>query len=391
MLTVWLTFFVPWVLCFNFVNPKIAVIRINFGYCIFDTPLINCGFVPFFKGLWKVNISIFALDVLQMYELLLLLLVHPHPYSLEDNIWLYGKRWNQHSSKACSQTSEWKVGKYRRQQLLYQVTPRFPVLPVWPPNYWVWSNYCSYSQKLLCRILECFCKSKRVKQGLIFTHFTCVKHEMEEQFVSMSSLQSHGKKNNRPIHLFWHRSIVHVVVQLSRLCLLFWLSILFAHVKCISRLVPMIFKPCAQYGCFVWYAYVSVCLVVNYDSVTSVVNDYWASWWLWCRRARVLGSISCQSVSWPPCCCYCQLVVQVNTGPGLVSCIPYQPHVYSEVGYQGHLLLFHCCLNCYCWHSEIAVETWSKFCPNVPCQVLFPLQRWFDGTYRLLSRQSSSF
>ena len=26
---------------------------------------------------------------------------------------------------------------------------------------------------------------------------------------------------------------------------------------------------------------------------------------------------------WPPCCCYCQLVVQVNTGPGLGGCIPY--------------------------------------------------------------------
>ena len=148
VLSVWLTFFVPWALCFNFVISKIAFIRLYSVYCIFDTPTITCSFVPFFKRLWKVNISIFLVDVLQMYELLLSLLVHPHPYSLEDNIGLDG-----HSSKACSQTWEWKVGKYRRQQLLYQVTPRFPVLPVWPPNYWVWPNYiCSYSQAALSNI-----------------------------------------------------------------------------------------------------------------------------------------------------------------------------------------------------------------------------------------------
>ena len=27
---------------------------------------------------------------------------------------------------------------------------------------------------------------------------------------------------------------------------------------------------------------------------------------------------------WPTCCCYCQLVVQVNNGPGLGGCISYQ-------------------------------------------------------------------
>ena len=64
-------------------------------------------------------------------------------------------------------------------------------------------------------------------------------------------------------------------------------------------------------------------------------------------------------------------------------------HVYSEV--QGHLLLFHSSVHCYCRKFEIASETWSKPCKSAPCQVLFPLQRWFGGTYRLQSRQPSSF
>ena len=106
---------------FQFCQSKDSCHEFYFGYCIFDTPSENCSSVRFFMRPWKVNNLIFLVDVLQMYELLLLFLVHPHPYSLEDNIGLHGKRWNQHSSKACSQTSEWKVRKYRRQQLLYQV------------------------------------------------------------------------------------------------------------------------------------------------------------------------------------------------------------------------------------------------------------------------------
>ena len=80
----------------------------------------------------------------------------------------------------------------------------------------------------------------------------------------------------------------------------------------------------------------------------------------------------------------------------LVVVYPTNTHVYSELcclidKYQGHLLLFHSCLHCYCRNFEVASETWSKPCTSAPCQVLFPLQRWFDGTYRLLSRQPSSF
>ena len=180
MLTVWLAFFVPWALCFNFVNPKIAVIRVNFGYCIFDTPSINCSFVPFLKGLRKVNISIILLDVLQMYELLLLLLLHPHRNSLdgftcgylEDNIGLHGKRLNHHSSKACSKTSEWKVGKIDGSSCSTKWLHAFLFFQFGHQTIEFDQTISAVTNKLLCLISDCYCKSKRVKQGLI--HVTCI-------------------------------------------------------------------------------------------------------------------------------------------------------------------------------------------------------------------------
>ena len=63
----------------------------------------------------------------------------------------------------------------------------------------------------------------------------------------MPSLQGHGTQKNSSIHasvLIYVQYIVHVLVELSRFGLLFWLSILFVHVNFVSRL------RCAQYCCF---------------------------------------------------------------------------------------------------------------------------------------------
>ena len=133
----------------------------------------------------------------------------------------------------------------------------------------------------------------------------------------MPSLQSHHgtqKKTHTSMLLFWSMSNPMSMILFNFL----GSNILLVHVNAsyVSGVLNIVVLFSQRMVC-VW-------LVVNSDSVTSVVNDYWASWWLWCRGARVLGSVSCQSVSWPPCCCYCQLVVQVNNGPGLGGCISYQ-------------------------------------------------------------------
>ena len=137
----------------------------------------------------------------------------------------------------------------------------------------------------------------------------------------MPSLQSHHgtqKKTHTSMLLFWSMSN-----PMSMILFNFLGSVCnFGCIFCLCMSMRLSFP---VYSILLFsLRMVSVWLVVNYDSVTSVVNDYWASWWLWCRWARVLGSVSCQSVSWPPCCCYCQLVVQVNNGPGLGGCISYQ-------------------------------------------------------------------
>ena len=87
----------------------------------------------------------------------------------------------------------------------------------------------------------------------------------------MPSLQSHGTQKNSSIHasvLIYVQSNVHVLVQLSRFCLLFWLYILLVHVN--ASYVSGVLNIVVLFS----LRMVSVWLVVNYDSVTSVVNDY---------------------------------------------------------------------------------------------------------------------
>ena len=135
----------------------------------------------------------------------------------------------------------------------------------------------------------------------------------------MPSLQSHDTQKNSSIHtsvLIYVQYIVQVLVQLSVLCV-----ILVVYFACTCQL-RLTFP---AYSILLFFL-VCVCVCLSPTTQSRLLSTT-------IERPSGCGAgepgylaafpASLCPGQWPPCCCYCQLVVQVNNGPGLGGCISY--------------------------------------------------------------------